>query len=110
MTSESTSVQIIVKIEQLHENFVEYFSSVKFDANQKRKGRTIDWQDLYFPIGCGMMKGGVPANTPLAKQSDGSYAPVRFCTLAIVWHAVNLFKISIKYLIEQTNLIVDCKV
>lgn len=52
------------------------FSSLKYEANQKRRGRTIDWQDLYFPIGCGMVKGGVPPNVPLIKQSDGKYVPV----------------------------------
>lgn len=58
------------------------FSSLKYDGNQQRRGRTIDWQDLYFPIGCGMQKGGVPANVPLVKQSDGSYVPVRVETSA----------------------------
>lgn len=56
--------------------FFSFFSSLKFDTNQKRRGRTIDWQDLYFPIGCGMAKGGVPPNVQLAKQADGSYTPV----------------------------------
>lgn len=53
-----------------------HFSSLKLDTNQKRRGRTIDWQDLYFPIGCGKSKGGIPPNIPLIRQADGSYAPV----------------------------------
>lgn len=51
-------------------------STLKFDGKEKRRGRTIDWQDLYFPIGCGMVKGGVPANVPLIKEMDGSYTTV----------------------------------
>lgn len=78
-TSESKRISDWMDMGGLHEHrcfSAIFFSSLKFDSNQKRKGRTIDWQDLYFPIGCGMVKGGVPANTPLEKQPDGSYAPV----------------------------------
>lgn len=42
----------------------------------KKKGRLVDWKNLYFPIGCGMMKGGVPPDVPLVQQADGSFLPV----------------------------------
>lgn len=53
-------------------------SSLKLEPSVRRRGRTIDWQDLYFPIGCGMVKDGVPANIPLIRHSDGSYTPVNW--------------------------------
>lgn len=52
------------------------FSTIKLEPNHRRRGRTINWQDLYFPIGCGKVKDGVPANIPLMRQTDGSFIPV----------------------------------
>lgn len=60
-------------------------STIKLEPNHRRRGRTINWQDLYFPMGCGKVKDGVPANIPLMRQTDGSFIPVRvFRTIRIV--------------------------
>lgn len=55
-------------------NFVN--RTLKSDDRPKKKGRLVDWKNLYFPIGCGMLKGGVPADVPLVQQADGIFLPV----------------------------------
>lgn len=39
----------------------------------RKKGRLIDWKNLYFPIGCGMVKNGVPANVMVIQRPDGTF-------------------------------------
>lgn len=51
--------------------------TLKSEDRPKKKGRLVDWKNLYFPIGCGMMKDGVPADVPLVQQPDGSFVAVR---------------------------------
>lgn len=43
------------------------------DADEKPKGVMLDWKDLYFPIGCGMAKGGVLLNTPVIRAPGGIF-------------------------------------
>ncbi|KAJ6643834.1 hypothetical protein Bhyg_08799, partial [Pseudolycoriella hygida] len=46
------------------------------DADEKHykpKGVMLDWKDLYFPIGCGMSKGGVLLNTPVIRAPGGTF-------------------------------------
>jgi hypothetical protein len=39
----------------------------------KPKGVMLDWKDLYFPIGCGMAKGGVLLNAPVIRAPGGQF-------------------------------------
>lgn len=48
---------------------------------QKKKGQVLDWKDLYFPIGCGMVKGGVLPNVPVIQRPDGTFAVVNLKTI-----------------------------
>lgn len=41
----------------------------------RKKGRLLNWEDLYFPIGCGMVKGGVPTNIMVVQRPDGTFGP-----------------------------------
>ncbi|XP_037037867.1 uncharacterized protein LOC119075495 isoform X2 [Bradysia coprophila] len=46
------------------------------DADEKPykpKGVMLDWKDLYFPIGCGMAKGGVILNAPVIRAPGGIF-------------------------------------
>lgn len=43
------------------------------ELSTKRRGLTLDWKNLYFPIGCGMVKGGVLPNVPVVQRPDGSF-------------------------------------
>ena len=45
-------------------------------ANEKSVGQTVAWKDLYFPIGCGMVKDGVKPNIPVVQRPDGTYTSV----------------------------------
>lgn len=36
----------------------------------------LDWKDLYFPIGCGMAKGGVVLNAPVVRAPGGNFKQV----------------------------------
>lgn len=44
----------------------------------------LDWQNLYFPIGCGMVKGGVPTNVMVTQRPDGSFGPASDPTVTFV--------------------------
>lgn len=39
-----------------------------------KEGLTLVWKDLYFPIGCGMVKGGISPNVPVVQRPDGTFA------------------------------------
>lgn len=63
---------------QLFKSLVRNFGNrtLKSEDRPRKKGRLVDWKNLYFPMGCGMIKGGVPADVPLVQQADGSFSPV----------------------------------
>lgn len=44
------------------------------EEKTKKKGLSLDWKDLYFPIGCGMVKGGLMPNVPIVQHPDGTFA------------------------------------
>lgn len=50
----------------------------------RKKGRLLNWEDLYFPIGCGMVKGGVPTNIMVVQRPDGRFGPATDPTVSFV--------------------------
>lgn len=42
----------------------------------------LNWKDLYFPIGCGMARGGLLLNAPVIRAPDGYFKQVSLVILA----------------------------
>lgn len=58
-------------------SFLRSHCSVDVDEKpHKPKGVMLDWKDLYFPIGCGMAKGGVLLNAPVIRTPSGIFQQV----------------------------------
>lgn len=58
-------------------DFLFKFPEYSVDADEKPRGVMLDWKDLYFPIGCGMAKGGVLLDAPVFRAPGGSFQQVR---------------------------------
>lgn len=58
-----------------HRNLINLRSYRVLSPEEKvrKRGRLIDWKNLYFPIGCGMVKNGVPANIMVVQRPDGTF-------------------------------------
>lgn len=61
-----------------------------------KNGKTLVWKDLYFPIGCGMVKGGIIPNVPVVQRPDGTFAVIIYI---LRFHSsINVF-LMLRYLI-----------